>query len=406
MFLPLRKITFTRYNADNSINQNFTYDYVCDIEISKSYLTLTNTCKIVIPRKLIYQSGAPINPTSEYKDYVQLPDLGNEIKPQNGYVVGADAMFRRGDSVKIEIGFYPNMQTRFVGYISKVHSSLPITIDCEDSMWLLKQTNVIFPDPSTWQKKVKSKSTGLSPVLFNPNNVSLSQLLTGMMSFVKNPPKFKTVDDNMDLGHLIINNDSAAQTLQILKDRYGLFASFRDDGVLYVGFGNNYANTAIQSIQMDGNNGIVINNDTLQWTNARDVIIKVRGKSLNTTSNLYTIYEAYMLNNQLVGKFIDNPSQEDKKFSGDVIEQITINQSKAGLKKWVDNMLPTLTYNGWRGDIHTIGEPAVSDGDVIKLTSNKMPERNGSYLVKAVKITDGTNGYFQTISLGIALQNQ
>jgi len=101
MFLPLRKITFTRYNADNSINQNFTYDYVCDIEISKSYLTLTNTCKIVIPRKLIYQSGAPINPTSEYKDYVQLPALGNEIKPQNGYVVGADAMFRRGDSVKI-----------------------------------------------------------------------------------------------------------------------------------------------------------------------------------------------------------------------------------------------------------------------------------------------------------------
>ena len=154
---------------------------------------------------------------------------------------------------------------------------------------------------------------------------------------------------------------------------------------------------------------MVINNDTLNWTNAQDVLVKVRGKSLNTTTNIYTIYEAYMLNNKLVGKFLDNnhtPSQQDKIFGGDTIEQITVNQSSDSLKKWVDNMLPTLTYNGYRGDVHTFGEPAINHGDIINLVSNKLPERNGKYLVKSVKITDGVEGYFQTLTLGISLQNQ
>lgn len=69
-------------------------------------------------------------------------------------------------------------------------------------------------------------------------------------------------------------------------------------------------------------------------------------------------------------------------------------------------MLPTLTYNGYRGDVHTFGEPAINHGDIINLVSNKLPERNGKYLVKAVKITDGVDGYFQTLTLGISLQNQ
>lgn len=402
MFLPLRKITFTRVDDNNVQTQEIIYDYVCEVEINKSYTTLTDTAKITLPRKLIYKSGAPLTPENqnEQKDYVALPALGDTSN--TAYVCGADALFKRGDQVKIEMGFYPNMQTRFNGYISKVVSTLPLEINCEDKMWILKQSNVIYPDPSTYIKKVKNKHTYISA----STNSTLRQLITGMLSFVKTPIVCKTVDDTMDLGKIIIDNVSAAKVLEILKDKYGLFSYFRDDGILYVGFGNNYQNTVKQTIQMDGNNGVVINSDTLQWTNSDDVLVKVRGTSINTQTNKSRIYEAYMLNNVLVGKFIDNPSQEDKKFGGDTIQQITINQSDAGLKKWVDNMLPTLNYNGYRGAIHTFGEPVVNHGDIIKLKSNKMPERDGSYLVKSVKIQDGTSGYFQTIDLGIALQNQ
>jgi len=90
-------------------------------------------------------------------------------------------------------------------------------------------------------------------------------------------------------------------------------------------------------------------------------------------------------------------------FIGDIKIKNTKNQSEDSLKKMVLNFLPTYTYTGFKGEIETLGEPAVNHGDVCYLTSKKMPERNGYYLIKAVKINDGTKGYFQTLSLGIKL---
>ena len=404
MFLPLRKITFTRYDANKVIIQQFVYDYVCDLEIKKSYETLTSTAHIKLPRKLLYNSGEAQTPTSPTQDYINQPAIGhtqnvNYITPTAN---DASVLFRRGDSVKIEIGFYPNMQTRFVGFISKIVSTLPIEIQCEDSMWILKQSNVIFPDPSTWRRVVKNKSTTIS----GTRRLNLKTIMDGILSFVPTRINYLTVDDSMDLGLRIFNGVSVAQILEILKSHYGLYSYFKDDGVLYVGFGNNYSNTAIQTIQMDGNNGVVFNADSLQWTNSKDVLIKVRGKSLNTSTQKYIIYEAYMLNNILVGRVVNNPSEEDKRFAGDTIEKLTVNQSAEGLKKFVDNMLPTLNYNGFRGEILTLGEPVINHGDIINLVSLKIPERNGKYLVKGVTIEDGEKGYFQKISLGIAMQNQ
>src|ERR1700751_177803 len=118
-FLPLRKITFIRFDEKKVLQQEIIYDYVCEIEINKSYETLTDTAKITIPRKLIYKSGSPLTPENQndQKDYVELPALGDT--ENTAYVVGADALFKRGAQVKIEIGFYPNLKTRFNGYISK-----------------------------------------------------------------------------------------------------------------------------------------------------------------------------------------------------------------------------------------------------------------------------------------------
>jgi hypothetical protein len=372
MLLPTRKITFTSADTGRVI----VYDYVCEVEINKSYLTLTDTATITIPRKLIYKSGQPLNlqNQNDYKDYVVLPALSDT--ENTAYVVGADALFKVGDKVKIEIGFFPNMQTRFEGYISKVVSSLPIQIQCEDKMWILKKSNVIFHNPDTWVKVVKRKHEYITA----GQSLTLKQLLDGILNFVSEKIDYVTVDDNINLGKIRIDNVNAAKVLEILKDRYGLYSYFRDDGKLYVGFGNNAQLTNVEEFVMED---VVLNNETLQWTNYQDVPIKVKGISINADNTKFE-YEA---------------GQD----GGDFITQYTYNQTQAGLKKWVDNLLPTLTYDGWRGDIQTIGEPLVNHGDICKLISKKMPERNGSYLIKAVKIVDGTSGYFQTITLGIKL---
>ena len=113
MFLPQRKITFTRIPQGDVLE----YNYVCDLSIEKSSQNLTNTAKIVIPRKLTYESGKPLSPSNQsLQDNISYPASNTTDKTK--YVVGADAIFKRGDAVKIQLGFYPNLVTRFVGYIS------------------------------------------------------------------------------------------------------------------------------------------------------------------------------------------------------------------------------------------------------------------------------------------------
>ncbi|HXU27949.1 MAG TPA: hypothetical protein VN698_12030, partial [Bacteroidia bacterium] len=99
----------------------------------------------------------------------------------------------------------------------------------------------------------------------------------------------------------------------------------------------------------------------------------------------------------------DDAKTDNKSFKGDTIVRYTQNQDKDSLKKWVDDLFLTYTYTGFRGDIETLGEPFVNHGDVCQLTSKKLPERNGYYLIKAIKIKDGKDGYFQTLTLGIKL---
>ena len=258
MFLPLRKIVVTKSNGTT-----ITYDYVCEIEINRSYEALTDTGIITIPRKLIYKTGAPISLTNQtVPDYINQPATGDYVDTR--YVVGAEALFVRGDKIDIYIGYYnasaDYLQKRFSGYISKVISTLPIKIHCEDNMWILKQSNCVYPDKSTYTYRQKSKHTYISTSV----NSTLKQFLDGLLKFIPENlrPVYSTVDDNMDLGKIIVDNVSVCNCLQLyLKDRFGLYSYFRDDGKMYVGFANNFQSGNIQELIMEE---VVLNNDTLE----------------------------------------------------------------------------------------------------------------------------------------------
>lgn len=372
MFLPQRKITFTRIPQGDVLE----YNYVCDLSIEKSSQNLTNTAKIVIPRKLTYESGKPLSPSNQsLQDNISYP--ASNTTDNTKYVVGADAIFKRGDAVKIQLGFYPNLVTRFVGYISHVSTNLPIEIKCENQMWLMKQFAVIYPPVATHNFTSKQKGTYFATA----NNLTLKQLIDIVISAqptTQTKIKYKLIDDNMNIGKWLINNITASKVLETLKDRYGLFSYFKDDGILYVGFPNDASDTAIQEITFED---AVINQDTLNWENADDARIKIHGVSM-LSDNTKLEYDA-----------------GDE--GGDTITKICVNQNMAGLKKFVTEMLKGFKYTGYRGSIKTFGEPVFNSGDVVKLISRKLPERDGNYLVKSVKIEDGTGGYFQTLELGV-----
>ena len=372
MLLPQRKITFTRVPEGDTLE----YVYVTELDIEKSSQNLTNTARIVIPRKLTYSSGTPLTPSNQsMQDNISYP--ASNSNDNKTYVVGADAIFKRGDKIKIELGFYPNLVTRFVGYLSHVSSTLPVEIKCENQMWLMKQFAVIYPAVATHNFTSKQKGSYYPTA----NSLTLKKLIDIVLSFqpaTQEKITYKLVDDNMDIGKWLINNITASKVLDVLKDRYGLFSYFKDDGILYVGFPSDASKSVIQELVFED---VIINQDSLTWENADDARIKIHGVSMLS----------------------DNTSLEfdagDE--GGDTITKICVNQNMAGLKLFVTEMLKGFKYTGYRGSVKTFGEPVLNSGDVVKLTSRKLPERNGNYLVKSVKVENGTGGYFQTLELGV-----
>ena len=63
-------------------------------------------------------------------------------------------------------------------------------------------------------------------------------------------------------------------------------------------------------------------------------------------------------------------------------------------------MIKENKYTGYRGEVETFGEPLMLHGDRAKITSTKLPVRDGTFLIKKVKrvySVDAGNHQFLTL---------
>jgi len=292
-------------------SRNITFDFVHSIEIESSYEDLTDTCKIVIPRKLTFD-GLPL-------------------------FNGENPIFRRGDKIEVSLGYVPNITKVFSGYIKNVGSNVPTVLDCEDDMYLLKQYTVLTPKGIEYE-----------------------------------------IVDNIDLGKFSVTNATPAMVLDKLKSEYGLYSYFRD-GILHVGFANDASVTSEAEFKMEE---VIINSDTLEWQREEDVRLKCVAISM----------------------FPDNTKSDPIEFGDPDGNQITIhkyNMDTKSLEFAAKEWIKENKYTGYRGDVETFGEPIMKHGDMAKITSEKLPERDGTYLIKKVKRVYGVdNGNHQIFTLG------
>lgn len=86
----------------------WSFNFVNAVEITRDTEKLTTEAKITMPKKVKW-------------------DKADKIP------------VKRGDSVKISLGYDDNLQTAFVGYVRDVGFKTPIVITCEDEMFKLKQ---------------------------------------------------------------------------------------------------------------------------------------------------------------------------------------------------------------------------------------------------------------------------
>jgi len=298
---------------------NKSFKYVNDLTISSTWKTFTDTATIKIPNRF--------------------------LKGKETIVAGSNNVFKRGDQVKIEIGYFDEMVTEFSGYVSKIKSGSPFEIDCEDAAFLLKQKTI----SKSWK------------------SVSLKQLIGDIVDI-----PFETV--SAELGAFKVTRVNAVQILAELKKTYGLTSFIRDGklfvGVPYTGGGKDH--------EFDFNKNIISSN--LEFVRSDDVKIKVNAISMNPDNTKTEV--------------------ETGDADGDSRTLTFYNLTQSELKSAADREIDRLKYSGWRGSFMAFGKPSVQHGDTVTLNDDRFPERNGKYFIEGVEKSFGVNGFRQNIKLG------
>jgi hypothetical protein len=320
-------IKFTQQNTKSGLVRNniFVFPYVHEVSISESFDKLTKTAEITLPRNLKY---ADLN-----------------------IYAGENPMIMRGDKVEIKCGYLPNLDLVFTGYVSRVDGQIPVTIKCEDEMFILKQK--ICPNFSA--------------------NTTLKNLLKtiGIDKFIK----YESI--NADLGDVRITNASYAFVLQTLYSEFGLFSYIRD-GILQVGLAT-YARGKESAIIFERQ---IISNE-LTYLRADDVSVKVKGVLIKKDNTKIT--------------------KEYGDMDGSLITRFVYNGTEAELDRVCNEALTAQRFTGYHGSFETFLEPMILQGDRVKIVSYKQPERNGVYLVRAVTRSFGVSGGRQKIELDVKL---
>jgi hypothetical protein len=324
-----------RLSSKITINEDSTepiiFDFVNEVEIDNAWDNLTDTAKVVIPYNLNFKGKA--------------------------IAVGSDALFKRGDKIKIELGYDDVLKEAFNGYISKVNLSVPITLECEDKMWELKSHRVT---------NIAWSSVSLTTLL--------KHVIPSSVTYTTNGFTFE------NLGQVRISNSSTAtMVLKMLRDTYQIYSWFRGD-TLYIGLAYQ---VSLQTQKNFGFESNIIEESGLDWENSEDISIRVKGISIQSDNTKLEYYY---------------PSRDSE---GQQMEYKSPNLSQTDLETTVKRYYNSFFYSGFKGNFKTFGEPFVNHGDVVSFTGNKLPERNeGKYLVKGIKRTFGQSGYKQVVELG------
>lgn len=325
---------------------------VCTISIGEEEFDFVTTANFNSSWKLFTDTGNLTLPNKFKKDDKVL-------------FVGEDNLFKKGDKVKVEAGYFPTKETIFEGYVKGVKPALPVEILVEDAAWLLKQNNITLSFEKVNLEELLTES------LNKAKEKATGYILEGL-----NQINLKVVEAN--LGAFRITNVNITNVLEELKKTYKLTSFFRGYdlyvGLAYYGDGKR----AAFEFESKGVNAIITEN--LEYLKEEDTVIKVKAVSI-------------LENNQKIEVEVGDPSGEQRTIT-------KYNLTEDELKEAATREIDRLRYEGFRGSFSTFLSPVMYHGDEVELIDPKTPERNGVYLIEAVDYEIGVNGYFQTIKLG------
>lgn len=303
------------------------FNQVTNIEVTSSWTKLTDVAVIEMPRKINVRK--------------------NQILTELNNVV------RKGDPVKIAGGYNTNSKVEFQGFVRSVGKNVPLRIECEDYMYLLKLDAHSF----------KLKEPTLEHIV--------EQVLNGTQLAVKRSEGFlfdvQVTETEPLFDQFTARNMTGAQVLNHLTDKFPIMAYFRHDpdGVnvptLVVGYRYDEAPPEKKPILRFGTN-VPRSGWQLDYQNAEDVKVKIRAIS-NLKNGKKLIVEVGDLDG----------------------ETRTLNNyqvpTKTQLTKIAEEELKHYKRDGFSGSVTAFGEPFIQHGDVIVVDDPVYTHEEGSYYV-------------------------
>lgn len=304
-------------------DRSWSLDFVTAVEITRDTEKLTAEAKITLPKKMKWDGAA-------------------------------DIPVRRGDSVRIFLGYDDKLQLAFVGWVRDVGLKTPVVITCEDDMFRLKQMPAV---------KKAYRSVTLETLLKD-------QGITHRLNIM----------GEQSLGAYRVTADTVASLLGKLSEQ-GVRSFFRYENgepVLYCGVLFERDSTPAQVFKTGLN---IISDQSLQQQKAENMRLRVKAVSL-------------MPNNKKIKVEIGDSDGEHRTLH-------TYNKTESELKAWAQQEIKRLKRDGLTGSFQTFGYKLVDPLDAIGLIIDGT--KMGVYQVKKVVITYGDGGFRQDVTLGLRL---
>ena len=387
-YVEITQVPTTRFPNRNKV---MSLNYVNKFESVQQWENITNNATVVIPKNVVAKD---LNGND-------VPLLGTNINIGNG----DNPLFLRGDKITVSSGYWyvndlgaqvQDVTLKFEGYISKVHSKMPITLECEDNGWILKQIKApdkVYGDGVSIQSIMQElvKGTGIEVVTDSTTKVQFT------------------------VGTFFTKNETVMEVLARLKSVYkiGAYIKGNELRLFYPTYYQRDVQNPSKPFIFRFQKNII--SDNLEYQRKEDIVIsataesyykeKVSGSTKDgagkTTTRKLMVFVSLDSQGKLVGKKINNTSEIPQNVAG---ERMTFFYPWATtvdeLIKLATAQLEKKYYTGFKGYFTTFGIPYIPMGDNIKIEDPILQDRNGTYKVKQVTYMSGvTIGQRQVITL-------
>lgn len=293
----------------------YEFDYVHSVRVQSSWKTLTDTCTIEMPN-----------------------------------VQGFREKVRPGQEVIVQLGYDGLLVEEFRGYVSAVSPRSPLTIECQDEMWQLRQQTVSH----SWR------------------SVQLREVLQYLV-----PQAVLTSVPHITLAPFRLDKVTKAEALEVLKEQYGIAVFFRGPE-LYAGLPYGIDEEPLRwRYHMQQN---VASFGSLEYRRAEDVKVKLKAISIRP----------------------DNSRVEVDLGDTDG-EQHTLhfyNLTRPELEAQAKEKMALMKFDGYKGAFVAYGQPNPQHSGIVELEDGKYADRGGHYFIDDVMTDYSPNGYRKEITLG------